>query len=192
MDDKNMLDAMMFMAEAMSKGSSRAVTDSEKRGQDQMVNGDALPIDCPREALEQLGFVFGERIDDLFVNVVMPDGWEKVPTDHSMWSDLIDPQGRKRGSIFYKAAFYDRSAKLHLDCRYWVDMDSVGGRDAYESYDDYRDADQVVTVIDKFTGETIYTSDPFQPPSDYVERLKVREAWINEHYPDWRNPAAYW
>ena len=31
-----------------------------------------------------------------------------------MWSDLLDDKGVKRGSIFYKAAFYDRSAFLRL------------------------------------------------------------------------------
>ncbi len=75
---------------------------------------DLLPRDCPREQLEALGFVFGEDADDLFVNVTLPKGWRKKATDHSMWSDLLDDKGVKRGSIFYKAAFYDRSAFLRL------------------------------------------------------------------------------
>lgn len=75
----------------------------------------SLPIECPRAELEALGFVFGEPIDDLFVSVTFPAGWSKKATDHSMWSDLLDDQGRKRGSIFYKAAFYDRRAFMHLE-----------------------------------------------------------------------------
>src|SRR5436309_1902280 len=54
---------------------------------------DVLPIDCPQAELEKLGFVFGEPVDDLFVNVTLPTGWSKKATDHSMWTDLIDDNG---------------------------------------------------------------------------------------------------
>jgi hypothetical protein len=74
-----------------------------------------LPIQCPRKELKALGFVFGEPLDDLFLNVTFPPGWSKEATDHSMWSDLLDETGKKRGSIFYKAAFYDRRAFMDLE-----------------------------------------------------------------------------
>jgi hypothetical protein len=47
--------------------------------------------------------------------VSLPPGWKVVPTDHSMWSDLVDAKGEKRASIFYKAAFYDRDAFIRIE-----------------------------------------------------------------------------
>lgn len=86
----------------------------EKRGQVEQAKKQTLPQDLKRAEFEALGFVFGEPLDDLFVNVTFPTGWEKKPTDHSMWTDIVDETGKKRGAIFYKAAFYDRSAHAYL------------------------------------------------------------------------------
>jgi len=63
-----------------------------------------------RSELEVMGVVFGEDFDDLFINVTLPPSWKIEATDHSMWSDLVDDKGEVRANIFYKAAFYDRSA----------------------------------------------------------------------------------
>ena len=87
----------------------------EAEGQKCFVSDETLPIECPREELEALGFQFGDKVDSLFVACRFPNGWSKRPTDHSMWSELIDPEGTVRGSIFYKAAFYDRRAFMRLN-----------------------------------------------------------------------------
>lgn len=71
-----------------------------------------------KECFERLGFKFGADVDDIFVSVTAPEGWTLRPSDHSMWSYIHDEQGRKRGAVFYKAAFYDRSANLRLETRY--------------------------------------------------------------------------
>ena len=67
--------------------------------------------------MEAWGIVFLGPVpnDALFQYVTLPEGWHKQPTEHSMWSHLLDDKDRKRASIFYKAAFYDRSAQLHLE-----------------------------------------------------------------------------
>jgi hypothetical protein len=85
----------------------------EKRGQLEMVANQDFPLDirgATKQQLEALGFVFGEKIDNLFQKAKLPDGWKIEPTDHSMWSTILDSDGNERGSIFYKAAFYDRCA----------------------------------------------------------------------------------
>lgn len=76
------------------------------------------------EIYKKLGFEVGEidKHDPLFVEVKMPKGWKKQATDHSMWSDLLDDKGRKRASIFYKAAFYDRSAFISFNTRFSISM----------------------------------------------------------------------
>lgn len=89
----------------------------EAQGQQDFVKSEVLPRRCnfcTRNQLEALGIVFGKEVDDLFIEAVLPAGWKKVPTEHSMWSELLDAQGKKRASIFYKAAFYDRDAFISL------------------------------------------------------------------------------
>jgi hypothetical protein len=84
----------------------------EKAGQTALVQSSDMPLDLSpnREAYEALGFTFGEKIDDLFQKATLPAGWTRKATSHDMHSEILDEQGRKRISIFYKAAFYDRRA----------------------------------------------------------------------------------
>lgn len=169
----------------------------EKRGQQALVKMDALPKDAPWEQLEQLGIKRGAEIDDLFVSCTLPDGWRKVATDHSMHSNLIDDKGRKRGGIFYKAAFYDRSANMHLTRRYSYGVEPVGGWNVADTSSCHWHC--VVTDDDK----VLWSSEQIEPrPQDNYQVLKWYErrdalnelgkAWIAEHYPDYANPLAYW
>lgn len=103
-----------FIENFMAASTPGGIEKQEAQGQKDFVISTHLPIDCPRQKLEKLGFEFGEKVDDIFVEVKMPKGWKKLATEHSMWSELIDDKGKVRASIFYKAAFYDRSAFLRL------------------------------------------------------------------------------
>lgn len=101
-------------------GNPGAILQQESRGQKELVNSTQLPTECraeDRAKLEAAGVVFGEpnENDPLFCDVTLPAGWKKVETDHSMWTDLVDGDGVKRGAIFYKAAFYDRRATLYAE-----------------------------------------------------------------------------
>lgn len=91
----------------------------EAAGQAKAVQQQKLPIKGTfhnRPEWEALGFVFGERDSDgLFVNVTFPEGWKLKRTDHSMWTDLFDEAGKKRASMFYKAAFYDTDAFIRFE-----------------------------------------------------------------------------
>jgi hypothetical protein len=68
------------------------------------------------EEFEALGFKLGDPDpqDSLFRPVTLPEGWRREASDHAMWSNIVDPNGRKRVAIFYKAAFYDRKAHMRL------------------------------------------------------------------------------
>lgn len=163
----------------------------EAAGQAKLVADSTLPIKCnycTREQLEQMGIVFFEPVDNLFVNVKLPDGWKKVPTDHSMWSNLIDEKGRVRGSIFYKAAFYDRDAFICIDRRYSFRNKQLGN--------DYETSPRAAVVLDQ--DEVIWQSES-ESPSDEVPTYEAGDrylpdakAWLGERYPDWRDPLAYW
>jgi len=145
---------------------------------------ETLPINMGaggRERAEALGFTYGTEADELFVTVTPPEGWSLRATDHAMWSDILDGQGRKRGAIFYKAAFYDRRADGH-----WLPRFSVTN--------DWKNDDRTPRVIDAGTGEIVWMGEP-SPPSDWAA-IEVQEeagrAWLLENYPDYQNPAAYW
>jgi hypothetical protein len=93
-------------------GQTRYIEEMEAAGQRQVVNNAVIPTRAPDAELAALGFVLGDPVDGdrLFRHVTLPDGWAKEGSDHSMWSYIVDQHGRRRVSVFYKAAFYDRDA----------------------------------------------------------------------------------
>ena len=143
-----------------------------------------LPIDMGaggREHAEALGFAFGAEVDGLFVAVTPPAGWNLRATDHAMWSDILDACDRKRGAVFYKAAFYDRSAHGHWLPRYLITSD-------------WKNGDRTPRVFDAVSGETVWMGEPCAS-SDWTAIEAQEEAgrgWLLENYPDYQNPAAYW
>jgi hypothetical protein len=89
----------------------------ESRGQRQLVESTDLPTKSSGdEEFIALGFTFGapHPHDPLFRPATLPAGWKKQAKEHAMGSAVVDEHGRERVSIFYKAAFYDRRADMHL------------------------------------------------------------------------------
>lgn len=98
-------------------GGSGAIESQEAQGQQQLTQSSQLPTHgLTKEMAEKHGIaIVGQSAGDpLFQDVVLPDGWKIQPTDHSMWSDLLDASGQKVAGIFYKAAFYDRCASIRF------------------------------------------------------------------------------
>lgn len=100
-------------------GMTGGIEEQEKQGQSQLVQSEQLPTDVrpeDKEFLQSLGVKFlNPCIDDpIFTNVTLPDGWGKKATDHHMWSHLLNADGEEVASIFYKAAYYDRSSHMHV------------------------------------------------------------------------------
>ena len=117
------LNSLLILADGMSGGNgSRVIEEMEAAGQSQLVNSDRLPTNTSGtdERFVALGFTFGEPDpgDKLFRPATLPEGWKRQASDHSMWSHLVDPLGRNRVAIFYKAAFYDRDAFMRLESHY--------------------------------------------------------------------------
>lgn len=104
-----------------------------------------------------------------------------------MWSDLVDDKGRKRAGIFYKAAFYDRSAHIGVNRRYGINID-------YNRLD----VENVAVAMVTDGQAAIFTTDPIGFEEDkarYDAQNKARAlavAWLNEHYPNWEDASAYW
>lgn len=167
----------------------------ESAGQAAFVSSTTLPKEmlhgCTREKLEQMGIKFGADVDDLFVTVQLPDGWKKVATDHSMWSDLIDEKGRKRAAIFYKAAFYDCHAHITLCRRYGIS--SYGPCDSEGNLTEYTKSSHMLTTV-KDGEDTIYVAGVCKNGDyEYADRhTKIATDWLDKHYPGWKDPMAYW
>lgn len=139
--------------------------------------------DVTREQLEAIGFKFGKDHDDIFVNATLPSGWKKKATDHSMWSNLLDAKGRIRAAIFYKAAFYDRSASMRMERRYSVCSyeDSVRDKEYYE-------------VVVKDGGVKLRSFGEY-PSRDYEHaQMLEKEAasWLLATFPEHSDAFAYW
>jgi hypothetical protein len=117
-EDTSARDPLLHVVGAFG-GTDRYVAEMESAGQRQLVNSDRLPTDIDdrsRKGMLELGFVLGDPdpADPLFMPVTLPEGWSRQGSDHAMGSYIVDQNGRKRVSIFYKAAFYDRSAHASL------------------------------------------------------------------------------
>jgi hypothetical protein len=111
-------DPMIHLLGALSDGTGGYIEGMEAAGQRQVVHSDRLPTKTQDgdEGYLTLGFAFGpaDAGDPMFRPASLPHGWRKQGSDHSMWSYVVDEHGRKRVSIFYKAAFYDRDAFMRL------------------------------------------------------------------------------
>ena len=144
---------------------------------------------------EQMGIKIIEEHDDLFLKVELPAGWEVKATDHTMWNDLVDNNGRVRAKFFYKAAFYDRDAFINFETRYQIEATHVAPWDA--EYDVWKKSDYhgIVKDGDKIIYETAHTP----ATGDYDQDRKIEESLYDEveaymaiNYPDFKNIHAYW
>lgn len=118
---RNTTAAMSDRAEQLTAVAAgpRFIEEQEAAGQREMVAATTLPtkLHTPREEFIAVGFTFGDPVpgDRLLQEAMLPDGWTRQGSDHAMWSFLVDGLGRRRASIFYKAAFYDRDAFMSLN-----------------------------------------------------------------------------
>jgi hypothetical protein len=182
---------MGFLAAGVVMGAGNAILHQEAQGQSSFVNSETLPSDMQGDAksvLEKAGVKFGEKVegDEMFQYVELPAGWKKVPTNHSMWSNLVDDKGRVRAGIFYKAAFYDRSAHLSVNRRYGCSFN-------YERQD--KEGVGVSEITDG--GKVIHTTEPIAVGNrkSYEvseEANKLARQWLDAYFPNWQDASAYW
>lgn len=173
------------LANALVANTPGGIERQEAAGQRTLVESAMLPkeiIGATREQLTALGFKFSADVDELFVKCELPPGWTKRGTDHSMHSDLLDEQGRKRAGIFYKAAFYDRRADMSMLRRFDVRPYCDGSQDGYMRC--------IVT-----DGEAVVLDSGEWKRGDYAHRERLVEnckQWLNDTHPEWQSPLACW
>lgn len=163
----------------------KAIAVQERRGQQVLVNSSAFPRECPRASLEAWGFVFGAPIDDLFVEVQLPEGWTREGAAHSLWTFIRDPEGRRRVDVFYKAAFYERKARATLQPRYRVESNYYDAPDPPSEIRVW--ADDAGTPLFELMGQ-------LSPAEDSRAEFHAMEAqvrdWLDEHREGWDGDVA--
>ena len=114
-------EALLFLAESMATGTpGPTITRQEAAGQREMLTAAAIPtrtMGCTDQDLLDLGFTLGppRHGDPLFRDATLPAGWTRAAVDDTgLATYLLDPLGRPRCSVFYKAAFYDRDAHITI------------------------------------------------------------------------------
>jgi hypothetical protein len=179
----------------------RAIEDMEAAGQAELVKADVLPTDirpdkatgAGRAALKAAGVkVLGPvEGDEIFQHVELPQGWTKRATEHAMWSTLHDERGRERARIFYKAAFYDRSAYIGLITRFVVVCDYDAKHLAYSVRDSGREIQRFEdTSHIQPSGGATEDKEAFWKRER--ELRKEADAWLAARYPNHHDVAAYW
>lgn len=89
----------------------------EAQGQAEMMKGVLLPRQlsgCTEASLTELGFKLGDVVNDLFRKGCLPSGWTMKADEGSFHTEIIDETGKHRGYLSYKAAPYDRWARLSV------------------------------------------------------------------------------
>lgn len=185
------------IASVQGAGESSRVEEMEEQGQKELVKSSLLPIkvNFPRRlmniaeqyALMGIKVIGKSQEDDLFFDVVLPDGWEKEATEHSMWSVLLDDKGRERASIFYKAASYDRDSFVNFVTRYsWRGNYEEQGNVSY-------------IVEDNASGEVIFETEKISKDIKNPDFFKLEDGlqkkckqFLKTNFPEHEDINAYW
>ncbi len=190
MNKSNYSDGFEILIRAMM-GEKNVVDHVEAEGQARAVASTmmAKEMEPSREEWEKLGFTFTDIPgDEVLCEASLPEGWSMEETDHPMWINIVDQNGMKRGSMFYKAVFYDRVARMSLHCRYGAFSDYSADGSIVEIYFGSSDAQEKLFVAGKLNRSTL--SKEFFKEQDRL--LAVAEKFGDKNYPDWRNINAYW
>lgn len=180
-----------LLGETLLMGPVGLAERQELRGQQSLTNSTCLPIKGSEiTAFTAMGVKFikpddDTARDDLFRTAILPDGWTKRPTDHSMWSELVDDRGRVRGMIFYKASTHDRQAKMHIVAFFNITT--------YDS--EPPNIRGTVTAGGTIVHQTPPLGADCPPEAEsplYEEVRNAAEAWVKEHYPEYEDVMAYW
>lgn len=188
------LTGLLMLANAMSGGSTEdLILNQEAAGQRQLVNSDRLPTESNNTDAEfaAIGVTLGDPdpSDPLFRPAILPDGWRREATDHSMHSKVVDQHGRERISVFYKAAFYDRKAHMYLITPGGYLRTVVGWENSTPVLDDvWLTADIAVEALTKLEAQEISEA---QKGDEYAKSARASnpDYWV-ERAAEHRTEAA--
>lgn len=140
---------------------------------------------------EEMGIKIIEEHDDLFLNVILPDGWKIKGTGHSMWNEVFDNKNRKRITFFYKGVFYDRDAFSNFEQRYTYSEMPFDEYKTDATYEERQAKEWYGIVYD--CGKEIFKTKGIINKGYFDDSLKKQcIEYLNENYPLWGDINAYW
>lgn len=161
----------------------------ENIGQQELKNHSVLPIKGDWETLELWGVKKLDAHDNLFCGCILPAGWRKE-TNSDYWTVLLDDRGRKRASIFYKSAFWDREAHFSVSFPIYYTTRSTD-EDGQEFYYIATKLDDSLTL---WKGDQVAIN--WDDTNETWEKLKTMresaESKLQEMFPLLQDPLAYW
>jgi len=176
-------------------GNPGAIEAQEARGQRELESSTQLPAEGSNDpAWAKMGVIFGDPTpgDPLFRSATLPAGWTKKATDHSMWLKLYDDKGRERASIFYKAAFYDRSAHISAARRFRIGRVHFRGDDRDNVQHEVTDCGVSVFSTPIVNHVCKAREDWLKSEEITKEQFAACEAWLSPKFPNWKDAAAHW
>ncbi len=206
-----------FLAEAIVLGSGPAAMEAEgKRNQQEFVSNEtALPAEMAKSelyeaiqydtkaVLEKAGVKFLGPVegDSVLQRVQLPAGWKKVPGYNPMLTMLVDDKDRERARVFYKNTYYQRCGSVNLESRYGVsDLSDWEPQLLKRGEGGY-----LLHIVDGCAvrgprkPEDLLHEVEVPYHEDKKERFRARAcakkeayAWLDENFPLWRDPTAYW
>lgn len=184
-----MLEGMMSLAIGMSTGNASEGLDTVQNAEQNRARRNCnLPkkMHPCKEAFEALGFTFEDiPADDVLCKATLPDGWKLKSDGGEYWTYLIDEKGRKRGSYFYKGAFYDRCGHMNLSQRFQTASDAANPKTWEGPYTiSVKDAD----------GTILFTAGKCEKTysKEYDELMDKAINYLRTNYPEWKDPTKYW
>jgi len=152
---------------------------------------------CEKEHLEQVGFRFFETLKlpngKEAVRAKLPDGWSKKRIDvyqinifdslgrhrASYADNLDDPQDINIGKVFLKPRFYT-----------FYEQDDQGNMRETAKKNLHTETDNIILYVTPWVNlkELKYPETVHRTRELYNES----EGWLDQHYPNWRDPTKYW
>lgn len=130
-------------------------------------------------SFQELGFTFDSSNNGNY-SIGLPKGWSTIPGQSS--SMILDEKNRRRG--LSSVGFFSIKNDLKLLTRYRVESKRI--------------------VNDKFSPILIYVCDSdgnqikgiglcgTYNSEDYTRLVEQAENYLDENFPNWRDPSAYW
>jgi hypothetical protein len=191
--------ATLFMSTWLLGGNPAAIERQEAEGQQELLESFQLPtkLNTYSKMSDSIDIytAMGIKVlsktkdDDLFYDVELPHKWSIQPTEHTMWSNLIDDKNRIRANIFYKAAFYDRDAFINMQQFYNIDLEILRN-EASSSDANPWDKPRIIKITDA-NGKVYKTSDKCYYDA-YEEVYDESKQQLLSIAPNYKDPLAYW
>ncbi len=143
-------------------------------------------------AWARMGVIVGDIIEDdrCFRHVALPRGWGIVPAHTDLyWNWLCDAHLNMRGEIYYHAHPCHADTQIRPLQRYYPGPRALAPEGGWVGHVyDY----QGVQPRNRYKPPSIFETDAMDGRRfDKIGR-SLCITWLDEHYPDWEDPAAYW